>query len=318
MTDTVIRLGDFAFQGFEVPEKIPFGGEQMLATHKFIGGKRVIDAMGADDIPLTWSGRFRAAGALDRALILDRMRRSGRKWTLTWGGLAYTVVIQRFVADYESRLEMPYEITCEVQNYDVDPVRDQRGIGVDDMVASDRLMADGLVAEIAVPALSSQMGEVDVSLSGMSNIAASSRSTLNAAMLPIAATQTTVQELQELTDAEISQFGDLGALTVGVPVSTLISRLQGQIAGMAQSARLYETEAYLGRINLNLEAVGVSGAEQLMVGGNLYALALGAYGDATEWSTIAQANGILDPFLTGVQTLLVPPSPALLGGVPNV
>ena len=55
---TTVTLGGFAFQDFEVPERIPAGGEQMLAIHKLVGGRRVIDAMGRDDAALEWSGYF--------------------------------------------------------------------------------------------------------------------------------------------------------------------------------------------------------------------------------------------------------------------
>ena len=36
-----------------------------------------------------------------------------------------------------------------------------------------------------------------------------------------------------------------------------------------------------------------------VAGGNLFALALEHLGDATQWNRIAQANGLIDPFVTG-------------------
>jgi nucleoid-associated protein YgaU len=41
-------------------------------------------------------------------------------------------------------------------------------------------------------------------------------------------------------------------------------------------------------------------------GGDLFHLALKYLGDATQWSRIAQANGILDPQIAGVVTLKIP------------
>ncbi len=44
-----------------------------------------------------------------------------------------------------------------------------------------------------------------------------------------------------------------------------------------------------------------------VVGGNLFALAAVYLNDATQWIRIAQANGLSDPQLSGVNTLVIPP-----------
>jgi hypothetical protein len=51
-----------------------------------------------------------------------------------------------------------------------------------------------------------------------------------------------------------------------------------------------------------------------VVGGNLFALAAVYLNDATQWIRIAQANGISDPVLTGVTTLIIPPVNQKAGG----
>lgn len=51
-----------------------------------------------------------------------------------------------------------------------------------------------------------------------------------------------------------------------------------------------------------------------VAGGNLFALALEHLGDATQWNRIAQANGLLDPFLNGTATLKVPAVDKNAGG----
>lgn len=71
----------------------------------------------------------------------------------------------------------------------------------------------------------------------------------------------------------------------------------------------------MGRIAKNIQAIGQSGHWVTQSGGDLYALAELAYGDATEWSTIARANGIADPVLAGLNTILVPPLSAGTQGV---
>jgi hypothetical protein len=54
-----------------------------------------------------------------------------------------------------------------------------------------------------------------------------------------------------------------------------------------------------------------------VVGGNLFDVAATYLGSALQWINIAQANGISDPFLIGIQTLRLPvPNPAFDDGVP--
>ena len=51
-------------------------------------------------------------------------------------------------------------------------------------------------------------------------------------------------------------------------------------------------------------------------GGDMYRLALQYLGDGTQWNRIAQANGLLDPVITGTVTLKIPaPNSLLTGGV---
>jgi hypothetical protein len=49
-------------------------------------------------------------------------------------------------------------------------------------------------------------------------------------------------------------------------------------------------------------------------GGNLFALAAQYLSDATQWIRIAQANGLSDPQLTGLTSLVIPPIDKTAGG----
>jgi hypothetical protein len=51
-----------------------------------------------------------------------------------------------------------------------------------------------------------------------------------------------------------------------------------------------------------------------VAGGNLFALAAQYLQDATQWIRIAQANGLSDPVIQGVVTLIIPPADATAGG----
>ncbi len=53
------------------------------------------------------------------------------------------------------------------------------------------------------------------------------------------------------------------------------------------------------------------------VGGTLFGVAAQQYGDFTGWWLIAKANGLSDPWLSGVNVLTIPDwNPALTGGLP--
>ena len=53
-----------------------------------------------------------------------------------------------------------------------------------------------------------------------------------------------------------------------------------------------------------------------VAGGNLFQVAAQQLGDATQWLRIAQLNGLSDPMLSGIVTLLIPPvSPSAGGGI---
>ena len=51
-----------------------------------------------------------------------------------------------------------------------------------------------------------------------------------------------------------------------------------------------------------------------VAGGNLFQIAAQQLNDATQWIRIAQLNGIDDPMLIGVVTLLIPDIDASAGG----
>ncbi len=54
----------------------------------------------------------------------------------------------------------------------------------------------------------------------------------------------------------------------------------------------------------------------VVVGGDLFRIALQQLGDATQWNRIAALNGLRDPVLQGIVTLNIPAvDPAAGGGI---
>lgn len=124
-----LALGPIAFTTFEIPARISFGGRQQLHVHTLIGGQRVIDAMGADDSLVSWSGVFSGADAVSRARALDALRIAGTEVTLAWDAFLYTVVVSSLTVRFERENWIPYEISCVV-SFDEAVVAVQEGISV--------------------------------------------------------------------------------------------------------------------------------------------------------------------------------------------
>ena len=146
-----VTLGGVAFTGFEVPERITWGGQQQLTIHKFPGGTRVIDAMGRDDKPLDWSGIFLSADATVRAQAIDAMRVGGAPVALSWANFSYTVVVASFEADYERSGLLHYRISCTVLA-DASAQAQVPFISTAMQIATDINVAAGLVTQ-GTPAL---------------------------------------------------------------------------------------------------------------------------------------------------------------------
>lgn len=162
--NSALQLGTFVFDGFEVPEKLPFGGEQKLAVHDLPGGTRVVDAMGAFDDDISWSGRFRGANGETRARQLDLMRAQGRALTLSCGTFQRLVVIRHFKAHYEYLSEIPYEITLLVVKNQDNPALVGPS-GLDSLVGADINSVQILGTRLSLSSLTTPLANLQTAYS---------------------------------------------------------------------------------------------------------------------------------------------------------
>jgi hypothetical protein len=312
MTDFTLTLGGIAFQDFEVPDRITgFGGEHVLTIHQLIGGRRIIDAMGASRAPLEWTGRFRGKDALTRARAIEQLWLAGATVSLALGDISDTVVIREFRYDFERFYEVPYNLRLEVLTADVSATTP----GVDEMIGADNTTAQGLGDEIGDTSLTGFLTSLDGAISSVSNFASATQAEISAVLAPIAQVQSRVTTLIATAENTLNSVTTLGGVLPNNPVSTGVASLEAQFNAMSQASGLYSLQATVGRMQGNLAAIGASGAQVTVGGGNLFAIAEDAYGDATAWATIAAANGLTDPVVSGVKTILVPPSGGSTGGV---
>jgi hypothetical protein len=311
-----VTLGGITLRPTEVPERLPFGGEQMLAKQTLIGGARVIDAMGQSEAAIGWSGFCFGTDALSRAKAFDAMRIAGAQVTLSWAGLSYLVVVKSFHADFAKIQFIPYQIECEVIANNAAPATAGAAANLDNQVNNDIAVANLLQAKIADGNLSSAwltFATVAAGIASYVNAPASSLVPMIAAAGVVASAATGVMTATQTTIAAAASIGFAGVVA-GSQQNP--AALTGQVAAMQNYAAASQMANTMIRIATNLQSARTGGAQQQVIGGDLYAISTVAYGTPNEWPTIAAANGLTDPVLTGKNTTLtVPKSPTGADGV---
>lgn len=313
MTDLV--LGDITFADFEIPDELPMGGDQAIRAHEFVGNKRALDVMGATYDPISWEGRLRGPTAIERMKALEAMWLRGAEVALSWGEVSFTVVIASFKARARSVREIPYSIRCEVVRNEAAPAPASEGTSVDEMVRGDFTTAEKLTALVDEIELQEQMEMLGGAISGVPDFATAGRDLLNSVLRPALNVQETITGLITIAESVFAGTPAIGGVLPGLDLEDMAAGLVSQTDAVVKVSRLYDAAAYIGRIETNVSAVSVSGARAVVAGADLFALAGKAYGDATEWATIARANGLTDPVIVGERELVIPPTPLDSGGV---
>jgi hypothetical protein len=312
---TSLSLGDVLFADLEVPEHLPFGGDQQLVVHKLVGGARQIDAMGRDDLPPEWSGIFMGADALSRAKYLDAQRIAGVSLPLVWSEFFYDVIIRRFEANFEREWMIPYRIVCEVVKDHSQPQTSLAGPSINDLMNADLSSANILTSQIGNGTLTGLMSTVNSAISTVSNFASATASTINGVLQPINAVQQQVATLIGQAANTMQNVTTLGGILPNNPISTSVANIASQVTAYQQSPLLYNLQSVMGRMSTNLGGVTGTVQQVTVAGGNLFQLAAKVYGKAEAWTGIAKANGMSDPVVQGVQTLNIPVTPDNSGGL---
>jgi hypothetical protein len=221
---TQLVLGPVVFGGFEIPERINFGGAQRLAIHRLPGGVRVIDAMGRDDAEITWSGIFAGPDAATRARLLDLLRTTGGVLPLTWDSFLYSVVISRFEAQFNAPWWVPYRIACTVVEDEAQAII-EAGISLLASVTSDLLAAGAAGFDTSAP----------VAALGADGATTAGTAAQGSALASL-------QAAQSDCDTQLAAAG-------GGLASNDLGELAGTTGSMAQLAN---ARGYLGRAAVNL------------------------------------------------------------------
>ncbi len=246
----ILTLGGILFQGFEIPDVIRIGGEQALVVHKLPGGARTVDAMGADDADIPWSGRFRGREAESRARLLERYRKTGEVVTLRWSTYRYRVIVQSFRAEYQQPFEIPYSVNCTVVSDESAPILS--GIpGIDELIGSDLGRVLGLSDSLGVSAIAGAVATVKQAVESVNTL----RSAPSATLADIAGTIGAAQQTVTSTfAAQTVVVGSSVQVSAGGNPPDMASSLINQASAFGQLSQLSQLGSTLTRMSKNLLA----------------------------------------------------------------
>lgn len=304
-----LRLGSFTFLDFEVPERIAFGARQQTVIHRLVGGKRTIDLLGEDWDAIQWSGIFTGSSTSARVQALERMRAAGKQVVLTLDDISFTVVLAEFIPVYEFAYKRPYSIKLEVVKRNDAPVyADALTASLDALINSDIGKALDLANIINVQAVTDAVTAVQSAVAAVSDIATATVDAVQTIVRPIIAAQVLIQQTIGKLEASATAITTLGGLIPGNPVSKAVNNVLTQVDLATRTPALYQLQDVLGRLNKNVTSGTTANGVQTVTlsGGNLYQVASDYYGDPSQWTVIAAANGLTDPQLTGIHTLTIP------------
>ncbi len=140
-------------------------------------------------------------------------------------------------------------------------------------------------------------------------------SVVNTVLAPIAAAQARIAILLTQYNSILAEAQGFAGIVAGAAPGVSAAALTSQLAANQQLSALYQLQALLGRMSKNLAAISDSENTITVAGGNLFQIAATEYGDATDWTTIAAANGITDPVVVGAETLIIPATADDSGGI---
>lgn len=311
-TATRVVLGDFEFLDFEVPERIAIPGRQKTVLHQMIGGKRTVDVLGIEYDPLSWSGIITGSQSGDRVSTLERMRDAGEQLTLTLDNYSFTVVITSFTPVYEFIYRRPFTIEVAIVSNNASPLKVDALTGaLQGLIDSDIGKSLGLADIIDVDSVTSAVTTLQSAVKEVTDFAHATVEQVQSVVRPIVAAQVIIQQQIGQLESAANDITTLGGLVPGNPISKTISNLLSQADQSTKIPALYNLQSVLGRLNKNVNSGQTADGVRSVTlsGGNLYQVASDQYGDASLWSSIASANNLTDPQLTGINTLTIPSNP---------
>lgn len=252
----LLTIGPMQLSGMELPESMPVGGRQVVGVQTMVGGGQVLDAMGAVENSISWSGKFTGPNRSVRARLLDSIRKSGAVVTLAWDVFSYQVIVSQFSADTRSVDPVPYKITCIVLQDNSAP----KGNTLTSLVS--QVVADVSSGNV-VGALSSLSAGVATPISTASSAVAQPGATTlgtaayDGAVSAVNAASGAINAAAGAANGLLGQFGTslLGvsqAATTAASIPAVATAINGAVGAAGDAANLSLAGSYFGRAATNL------------------------------------------------------------------
>ena len=252
MADITLTLGDIVFDGLEIPPVLKGGGEQALKIHKLLGGARVVDALGRDDGEYTWDGRFQGSDAEDRAQAVDQIRQAGQPVTLTWGTRSYTVVVSKFLWDWERVYQIVYSIACVIIDDNTTAPATSTAT-LDDLVGGDMASINAIVPSLTEPTIGPAIAAINSAIATVGTLQGAAL----AALGPVSAAVQTAKGviatvLTALDSATQTNAGSVAGIVSGGNALTMIATFTAQSNLINQQWQVQEVSSLVDRVATNL------------------------------------------------------------------
>lgn len=247
-----VTLGPFTFDDTEVPQKIPYGGQQILAVQKMIGGDRQINTLGLDLQDIKWSGTMRGSDRASRAATLLQMMKSGKTFPLAWGEECHQVVIRSFQPVTQAFF-VTYSIVCCVAP---PPKTSGKKPDLLTRVADDAMNAVGL-SPADLPAIGSALGQVQEAVSAVSSLVPGS-AVFGKILNATGAAQSLLTGAQSAANGSLLGVVNAAATGTGLlgisGATSAINKIGGIVQAAGDLGSAVQTLGYVKRISKNLEA----------------------------------------------------------------
>lgn len=285
-------IGGFLLVGMEIPQNLDsVGGDQMLAVHNFPGGIRTVESLGAfpPDV-IRWDGIFIGTQAWDRAYALDQLRIKGEKIDLRFSKWAWKGKIKSFHVYVKHEWYSTYHLEFV-------PSRDISTAPPTVNTASAVQALHQCFAAITNNLPTSVLGDLlPASIAGpLQSLVGVGQSGLLAADNILSVVDPSV--LQKVNFYSEAALSAANATLSASSAEGLTLSLASSVAHVASYAgiiqNLYTTTSPLQKV-------------LTLINPDLPSLAAQFYGNASQWTTIASANNLTDPYPTGQYDVTIP------------
>ena len=285
------------FPGLAQPQALDIANTQQLAVHDLIGGGRVVEALGRKMTPVSWEGVLLGAPmAFDTGLALQALAASGGSTLLTWERFRLRGLISALSLSCESPFRISYKITFTPSDDLSEPLSAQGQTPSAVGITSAFQAVQALASSLGDAQLGAQLERSVQSLTQIASLTGASQGQILTVLQPASQALSRAAALLAETDAGLGAGSPLGGA----------ADLQQRTAAALGGATLVSVKNRLSQVIAQLGDLTSGSPGLTIAGGDLMQIAAQTYGSALDWTTLAQANGLTDPSLTGLNTLVIP------------